>query len=86
MVFYSTRSEKLTADPARAVLTGLAPDGGLYTPLDFDRMQVDIGRLLTLEPAALFAEIVAKILPDFGEDEIEMEEDNDIAYDIFVEE
>ena len=71
MVFYSTRSEKLTADPARAVLTGLAPDGGLYTPLDFDRMQVDIGRLLTLEPAKLFAEIVAQLLPDFGEDEIQ---------------
>ncbi|MBO7358409.1 MAG: threonine synthase [Clostridia bacterium] len=70
MVFYSTRSEKLTADSARAVLAGLAPDGGLYTPLDFGSMQVDIARLLTLEPAELFAEIVAKILPDFGENEI----------------
>ncbi|MCR4577451.1 MAG: threonine synthase [Clostridiales bacterium] len=70
MVFYSTRSEKLTADSARAVLTGLAPDGGLYTPLDFGSMQVDIGRLLTLEPAELFAEVTAKILPDFGENEI----------------
>ena len=70
MTFYSTRSEKHTADSARAVLTGLAPDGGLYTPLDFGSMQADMDRLLTLEPGELFAEIVAKILPDFGEENI----------------
>lgn len=70
MVFYSTRSENLTAGSARAVLTGIAPDGGLYTPLDFESMRVDIQKLLPLDSAQLFAEVIAGILPDFGEDAI----------------
>ena len=32
MRYHSTRSEKLSVDSARAVLEGLAPDGGLYMP------------------------------------------------------
>ncbi|MFR6087463.1 MAG: hypothetical protein ACLUIX_09715 [Oscillospiraceae bacterium] len=30
MIYHSTRDEKLTAAPTRAVLEGIAPDGGLY--------------------------------------------------------
>ena len=30
MRYHSTRNEKLSVDSARAVLEGLAPDGGLY--------------------------------------------------------
>ena len=40
MIYHSTRDEKLTAAPTRAVLEGIAPDGGLYVcdpgKLDFD--------------------------------------------------
>lgn len=40
MIYHSTRDEKLTAAPARAVLEGIAPDGGLYVcdpgKLEFD--------------------------------------------------
>ena len=32
MLYHSTRNEQLTADSAVAVLSGLAPDGGLYMP------------------------------------------------------
>ena len=32
MRYHSTRNEKLSVDSARAVLEGLAPDGGLYMP------------------------------------------------------
>src|SRR5699024_8709760 len=32
MRYHSTRSPALEADSAQAVLTGLAPDGGLYMP------------------------------------------------------
>ena len=32
MKYHSTRNEKLSVDSARAVLEGLAPDGGLYMP------------------------------------------------------
>ena len=38
MKFYSTRSREHQAASMEAVLKGIAPDGGLYTPLDFDSM------------------------------------------------
>ena len=41
MQFYSTRSEQHRAASAEAVLKGIAPDGGLYTPLDFAAMKLD---------------------------------------------
>ena len=39
MLYHSTRSSAPNVDSAQAVLTGLAPDGGLYMPEyipDFD--------------------------------------------------
>ena len=64
MVFYSTRSKTHTALSAEAVLKGIAPDGGLYTPLDFDRMQVDVGALLNMSAVEISAEVIGKILSD----------------------
>ena len=32
MLYHSTRSDKSAVDSAQAVLSGLAPDGGLYVP------------------------------------------------------
>ena len=68
MDFYSTRSRTHTAGAAQAVLKGIAPDGGLYTPLDFAQMQVDVGALLTRSATDISAEVIGRILPDFGED------------------
>ena len=65
MVFYSTRSRSHTADATEAVLKGIAPDGGLYTPVDFDRMQVEVGALLNMSAVELSAEVIGKILNDF---------------------
>ena len=39
MRFVSTRSASVTADFTEAILTGLAPDGGLYQPLDYPDMR-----------------------------------------------
>ena len=32
MLYHSTRSKEANVDSAQAVLSGLAPDGGLYVP------------------------------------------------------
>ncbi len=65
MVFYSTRSKAHTADSTEAVLKGIAPDGGLYTPVDFEQMRVDIGALLNMSAVEISAEVIGKILSDF---------------------
>ena len=35
MFYHSTRNGAVTVDSAQAVLSGLAPDGGLYVPESF---------------------------------------------------
>ena len=46
MKYYSTRSQKITANAPEAILKGIAPDGGLYTPMDFSEMQIDLKSVL----------------------------------------
>ncbi|MBR1559611.1 MAG: threonine synthase [Clostridia bacterium] len=70
MVFYSTRSKEIQAKSAEAVLKGIAPDGGLYTPLDFDAMRVDLGELLGKTAVELSATVIGKILNDFSPEEM----------------
>lgn len=71
MVFYSTRSKEIQAASAEAVLKGIAPDGGLYTPLDFDSMQVDVSRLLDKSAVEISAEVIGRILNDFTPEEMD---------------
>ena len=68
MEFYSTRSMAHTARAAEAVLKGIAPDGGLYTPLDFSRMRVDVGALLSQSAVEISIEVIGRILSGFGEE------------------
>ena len=70
MKFYSTRSNAHFASGTEAVLKGIAPDGGLYTPVDFQQMQVDVGNLLNKSAVELSTEIIGKILDDFSEEEM----------------
>ncbi len=70
MVFYSTRSRAHTADSYEAVLKGIAPDGGLYTPVDFSQMQVDVGALLNMSAVEISAEVIGRILNDFTPQEM----------------
>ena len=79
MVFYSTRSKAHTADSTEAVLRGIAPDGGLYTPVDFGQMKVDVGSLLNMSATELSAEVIGNILNDFTPEE--MRALIDAAYD-----
>ena len=62
MLYHSTRSSNPYVDSARAVLTGLAPDGGLYMPEyipDFDWQSC-----LTLSAQGMSQAILSALLPD----------------------
>ena len=62
MLYHSTRSSAPYVDSARAVLEGLAPDGGLYMPEfipDFDWQHC-----LTLSAQGMSCAILSALLPD----------------------
>ena len=64
MLYHSTRDIRLTAPSTRAVLEGIAPDGGLYicdpASLDFDWQGT-----LRLDTLSMAAKILSALLPDF---------------------
>ena len=64
MLYHSTRNAGLTAPSTRAVLEGIAPDGGLYicdpASLDFDWQGA-----LRLDTLSMAAKILSALLPDF---------------------
>ncbi|MBQ9300356.1 MAG: threonine synthase [Clostridia bacterium] len=69
-IYQSTRSERLTASSAQAVLQGIAPDGGLYTLRDFAQEEVDLQALLKMDTLPMAAEILSALLPDFSKEEM----------------
>ena len=71
MKLYSTRSKQHSAMATEAILKGIAPDGGLYTPVDFEDMQIDLGNLLNKSAVEISAEVVGKILSDFAPSEMQ---------------
>ena len=70
MKFFSTRSMEHTARATEAILKGIAPDGGLYTPLDFEDMQIDLKDMLTKTAVEISTEVIGKILGDFTDEEM----------------
>lgn len=64
MIYHSTRDEKLTAAPARAVLEGIAPDGGLYI-CDPGKLEFDWQGALQKDTMSMAADILGVLLPDF---------------------
>jgi len=71
MNLYSTRSKQHSASSTMAVLKGIAPDGGLYTPIGFEELQVDVGSLLNMNAVQISAEVVGKLLNDFSREEMQ---------------
>ena len=62
MLYHSTRSNGAFVDSAHAVLTGLAPDGGLYMPQQLP--DFDWQHCLTLSAQGQSAAILSALLPD----------------------
>ena len=62
MIYHSTRSTKLCADSARAVLEGLAADGGLYVPKSIP--EFDWKKCLQGSAMDMATDILSAMLPD----------------------
>ena len=62
MYYHSTRSAAATVDSAQAVLTGLAPDGGLYMPEGLP--QFDWKKCLAGSSQEMATQILSALLPD----------------------
>ena len=62
MLYHSTRNHKSTVDSAQAVLSGLAPDGGLYVPAVLP--QLDISACLKANTLEMATRIIGAMLPD----------------------
>ena len=62
MQYHSTRSEERSVDSAQAVLSGLAPDGGLYVPEMLPA--VDVAACLQESTVDMATRIISAMLPD----------------------
>ena len=71
MLYRSTRGGAPAVSSARAIVEGLAPDGGLYTMAPGELPKLDWRALKDLEYAALAARILSALLPDFPVGEAE---------------
>lgn len=72
MEYFSTRNacERMTA--SRAVVNGLAPDGGLYVPSEFPRMDRNgLSRLCGMDYRGRAENIVKSYLPEYTEIEVQ---------------
>ena len=69
MKFISTRGKSEAVSASRAILRGLAPDGGLYVPESIPHLaEKEIESLLMLDYPSLSARILSKWLTDFSEE------------------
>ena len=62
MLYHSTRSNKTMVDSAQAVLSGLAPDGGLYIPAKLPSL--DVAACLQESTKEMATRIIGAMLPD----------------------
>ena len=69
MKFISTRGGVPAVSSARAVVEGLAPDGGLYTMSPDALPRVELNALAALDYPDLAARVISLLLPDFSESE-----------------
>lgn len=61
MFYHSTRNGSVKVDSAQAVLSGLAPDGGLYVPEAFPAF--DAEKCLSLDTMGMASMIIGSLLP-----------------------
>ena len=62
MNYHSTRDHTLITDSAQAVLSGLAPDGGLFVPARLPAL--DVEKILKMDAYQMASAIIGAMLPD----------------------
>ena len=67
MIYQSTRDHRLQAASTRAVLEGIAPDGGLYMLDHMEALDFDWRALLEMDTMSMSAAILSALLPEFAD-------------------
>ena len=71
MLYHSTRNHLSTVNSAQAVLSGLAPDGGLYSMRTLALLDFDWQATLKKDTFGMAVDILTALLPDFSREEME---------------
>ncbi|MGN1096160.1 MAG: threonine synthase, partial [Eubacteriales bacterium] len=71
MIYYGSRNKAIQKSPAEAVISGLASDGGLFLPDNFDEARFDIKDILAMSSDEISAKILSLFFTDFTKDEID---------------
>ena len=66
--YHSTRNSSISVNGAQAVLQGIAPDGGLFVPENFEKL--DLEGLFSLDAYGLFARVLCALLGGWTEREM----------------
>lgn len=70
MNFISTRGEGGTISASKAIIKGIANDGGLYVPLEFPNLYDDLKKKMGLSYEELAYEIISEFFSDIGEENL----------------
>lgn len=70
LLYKSTRSEDETVTASKAILKGLASDGGLYVPTSIPSLDISIDELSKMSYKELAYEVMKKFFTDFTDDEL----------------
>ncbi|MGY3766344.1 threonine synthase [Vagococcus vulneris] len=70
MKYCSTRGHGELVESAQAILSGIAPDGGLYVPTEFPKIDLAFDWLMTAPYQEVAQKILTPFLSDFTESEL----------------
>ena len=69
-IYQSTRDSACRVGAAEAIFQGIAPDGGLYTPVDLENARLGPEEVLGLPAVDIVAESMHRLLGDFSREEM----------------
>ena len=69
--YNSTRNEQEVVTASRAILNGLAPDGGLYVPQDLEALHLDYHDVISQDYKGMAEIVFSTFFSDYTEDEIQ---------------
>ena len=70
ILYKSTRSDSTPVPASRAILMGLAEDGGLFVPTEFPALDIGLSQLAAMDYRGVAYEVMKLLLTDFTEEEL----------------
>lgn len=70
MNYYSSRGDKTPYSASRAIIKGLADDGGLFVPETFPKLSVDLSDLAKMSYQEIAFVVLKSFLDDFSDEEL----------------